>query len=222
MTAHCRWRSSSAGRPGSRCRRPARRRCAPRWPRRARTRAGGVLRAAVGPGRWARPGGPADRRGDGPGDDVRRGTAASSTAISWHGLLRGARAAGSDTIRVWSAGCATGEEAYTLALLAAEAFAPGPPPVDVLGTDISCAALAAAAAGRYRERAVGALDARAAPALPGAAGGRQLPGGPPPARRWSASAGTTSPATRSPRPGEAGFDLIVCRNVLIYFEAPSR
>jgi chemotaxis methyl-accepting protein methylase len=75
-------------------------------------------------------------------------------AIGWHSLLQAARAAGSGTIRVWSVGCASGEEAYTLALLAAEA----PWPVDVLGTDISGAALAAAAAGRYRERAVRALE----------------------------------------------------------------
>jgi chemotaxis protein methyltransferase CheR len=79
-------------------------------------------------------------------------------AITWHGLLEVARAAGSDTIRVWSAGCATGEEPYTLALLAAEAFGTAEPPVDILGTDVSSAALAAAAHGSYRERAVGALD----------------------------------------------------------------
>jgi len=81
-------------------------------------------------------------------------------AIGWHGLLAATRAAGSDTIRVWSAGCASGEEAYTLALLAAEAFAPEPAPVDVLGTDIAGAALAAAGAGHYRERAVRGLEAR--------------------------------------------------------------
>ncbi len=69
--------------------------------------------------------------------------------IAWRSLFRGACAAGSGTIRVWSAGCATGEEAYTLALLADQAFAPAPAPVNVLGTDISRAALAAAAGGRY-------------------------------------------------------------------------
>jgi chemotaxis protein methyltransferase CheR len=78
-------------------------------------------------------------------------------AIPWHDLLRSARAAGSGTIRVWSAGCASGEEPYTLALLADQVLGPGPAPVEVLGTDISGAALAAAAAGRYGERAIRAL-----------------------------------------------------------------
>jgi chemotaxis protein methyltransferase CheR len=140
-------------------------------------------------------------------------------AIPWHGLLRSARAAGSAVIRVWSAGCATGEEPYTLALLAAEAFAPAPAPVDVLGTDISGRAIAAATAGRYRERAVRALDA-------------------PLRRRYLEHQGDGSYLVSQrlrelvrfrqhnlvrdqvPPPGEAGFDLITCRNVLIYFDAP--
>ena len=97
-------------------------------------------------------------------------------AIPWSRLLHAAHAAGSEVIRVWSAGCATGEEAYTLALLAAEAFAPAPPPVDVLGTDI---AGAAAGGGHDRPvpRAVGPRSgSRAARALPAPAGRRQLYG----------------------------------------------
>jgi len=139
--------------------------------------------------------------------------------IPWHGLLRSARAAGSNAIRVWSAGCATGEEPYTLALLAAEAFAPAPPPVDVLGTDISGRAIAAATEGRYRERAIRALDA-------------------PLRRRYLDHQDDGSylvsqrlrrlvrfrqhNLVRDPVPpcGEAGFDIITCRNVLIYFAAP--
>jgi len=138
--------------------------------------------------------------------------------IGWHGLLRSARAAGSAVIRVWSAGCATGEEPYTLALLAAEAFAPAPPPVDVLGTDISGGAIAAAAEGRYRERAIRALDAPLRRRyLDHQADGsylvsqrlRQLV-------RFRRHNLVRDPM---PPPGEAGFDIITCRNVLIYFEA---
>ncbi len=139
-------------------------------------------------------------------------------AIAWHSLLRAAHAAGSRTIRVWSAGCASGEEAYTLALFAAEAFAPAQPPVDVLGTDISGSALAAAAAGRYRERAVRGLEPPLRQRyLDRQADGSYLVGkrlrGLVRLRRHNLARDPIAP------PGESGFDLIICRNVLIYFEA---
>jgi chemotaxis protein methyltransferase CheR len=135
-------------------------------------------------------------------------------AIAWASLA----ATRPRALRVWSVGCASGEEAYTLALLAAEAFAPGPPPVEVLGTDISDAALATAAAGRYGERAMRAVD----PALRERYFDRQgdgsyLVGGRLRRlvrfRRHNLARGPTPPS------GESGFDLVICRNVLIYFDA---
>ncbi len=56
------------------------------------------------------------------------------------------------TLRLWSAGCATGEEAYTLAILLHELI----PDrylwdIRVLGTDINDAALEVAQSGRYRD-----------------------------------------------------------------------
>jgi chemotaxis protein methyltransferase CheR len=139
--------------------------------------------------------------------------------ISWPGLLGSARAAGSPAVRVWSAGCASGEEPYTLALLACEAFGPAPPPVEVLGTDISGAALAAAAAGRYRERAVRALGAaERARYLDRAGDGSYLAG----QRLRGLVRFRGHNLARDPIPpaGEAAFDLVVCRNVLIYFDQP--
>jgi chemotaxis protein methyltransferase CheR len=140
-------------------------------------------------------------------------------AIGWPGLLSSARAAGSRTIRVWSAACASGEEPYSLALLADQAFGPAPAPVDVLGTDISAAALAAAAAGRYRDRAVGLLELpERARYLKRGPGGSHLVGPRLRAlvrfRQHNLAHGPFPPA------GEDCFDLIVCRNVLIYFEQP--
>jgi chemotaxis protein methyltransferase CheR len=139
--------------------------------------------------------------------------------IRWHDLLRTARAAGSRTIRVWSAGCASGEEPYTLALLADQAFGPMPAPVEVLGTDISGAAVAAATAGRYRERAIRAL---AQPErdryLVRRADGSYLAGER--LRRLVRFRGHNLVRDPIPPAGEAAFDLVVCRNVLIYFERP--
>ena len=140
-------------------------------------------------------------------------------AIPWHSLLRGVRAAGRGTIRVWSAGCASGEEAYTLALFAAEAFAPAQTAVDVLGTDISGAALAAAAVGRYRERAVGALTPPLRQRyLEQQADGSYLVG----QRLRALVRFGRHNLARDPIPprGEDGFDVVLCRNVLIYFEIP--
>src|SRR6056297_185566 len=58
---------------------------------------------------------------------------------------------GSKDLRLWCAGCATGEEAYTLAIVLAEFFGPqyfsdGPP---ILATDISRTALEKAMLGAY-------------------------------------------------------------------------
>jgi len=139
-------------------------------------------------------------------------------SIPWHSLLRNAQRAGSATIRAWSAGCATGEEAYTLALLAAEAFTTAYPPVDVLGTDISGAAIAAAAAGRYRERAVRELDPelRRRYLEPQADNtylvGKHL-------RELVRFRRHNLACDPVPPPGQAAFDIITCRNVLIYFDA---
>jgi chemotaxis protein methyltransferase CheR len=139
-------------------------------------------------------------------------------AIAWDDLYRGTRAAGSSTIRVWSAGCATGEEVYTLALLAAEAFAPARPPVDVLGTDISEAALAAARAASYGERAVRALDCGLLERyFHHQDGSYQVAGYMRSLVRFRRHNLAVDPL---PPLAETGFDLVVCRNVLIYFETP--
>lgn len=141
-------------------------------------------------------------------------------AIAWRPLLEGAREAGSPAVRVWVAACATGEEAYTLALLASEALGPGPPAVDILATDVSLAALEHAKRARYRPRSV-----------------QQLPE--PLRSRWLQPTGDghfevdqrlrtlvrfrRHNLVREPAPphGEDRFDFVVCRNVLIYFDTPT-
>lgn len=61
-----------------------------------------------------------------------------------------------DPIRVWSAGCASGQEAYTLAILLAEALGPDGfrQRVKIYATDIDEEALGEARAASYDERAI--------------------------------------------------------------------
>jgi len=137
-------------------------------------------------------------------------------AISWRLLLERAHAAGSGEIRVWSAACATGEEPYTLALLASEAFAPAEPPVRILGTDISTQALEGALAGSYRERSVRSVEPALRRRYFAEHDGRLVVGER--IRRLVRFAPHNLARDPIPPLGEEPFDLIVCRNVLIYFD----
>jgi two-component system CheB/CheR fusion protein len=58
---------------------------------------------------------------------------------------------GEDHVRVWVPGCATGEEAYSIAMLLADAAAgmPSPPEIQVFGTDLDEKAVAKARNGVY-------------------------------------------------------------------------
>jgi chemotaxis protein methyltransferase CheR len=131
-------------------------------------------------------------------------------------LLR--QAAGSRRLRIWSAGCSTGEEPYTVAMLLRELL-----PVyagwdiKVIATDISNRALTAAKAGRYTGRSLVMTD-------------------PLDLARWfvvDAASGDYvvrdevrdlvefrhhNLVTDGPpfEPGE--LDLVLCRNVTIYFD----
>ncbi len=119
-------------------------------------------------------------------------------------------------LRAWSAGCATGEEAYSVAIALAEASPPSG--FTVLATDVSRSSLARAAAGRYREWSLrGAGAARARPYL-SRDGDRWCVA---PALRARVDfaylnlAGEAFPAAAT---GTADLDLVLCRNVLIYFD----
>ena len=120
-------------------------------------------------------------------------------------------------IRMWSAGCASGEEPYSLAILLREAGWRGP--AHILGTDLAAARLAAARRGRYTrwsfrgvpgeivhryfeaERKHFVLD----PSI------RELV-----EFRVLNLADDLYPSAAS---GAFGMDAILCRNVLIYFDA---
>jgi chemotaxis protein methyltransferase CheR len=130
-------------------------------------------------------------------------------------LIQAARARGSTKLRLLSAGCATGEEAWTLAALAREAIAEsgGSLSFEVVGLDLSRPALRTAATGRYPPGPPDPLrdvPARFRPLFAAADGGVEV-------------ADSLRGAVRFARANllelagdHSGFDAIACRNVGIY------
>jgi chemotaxis protein methyltransferase CheR len=131
-------------------------------------------------------------------------------------ILERAAREGRDAV-VWSAGCSTGEEPFTLAMLMLEVAArmPSPPRMRVIGTDVSTAALQVALAATYSGRTIDLAEPDAV-------------------NRWLVREpdGTyvvkddvrllvqfrhQNLVTDSPPFDPGSIDLVVCRHVSIYF-----
>ena len=123
---------------------------------------------------------------------------------------------GNAPIRMWSAGCAAGEEAYSLAILGAQ-LGLGER-ATVLGTDISRVRLAAARRASYTKWALRGLEEDEVERYFTAVG-----------KRWTLKPEYTDRVDfrylnlaedlyPSLTAGIWGFDVILCRNVLIYFD----
>ncbi|MGB8930133.1 MAG: CheR family methyltransferase, partial [Anaeromyxobacteraceae bacterium] len=131
-------------------------------------------------------------------------------------LLGRARARGR-RLSIWSAGCATGEEPYSLAMCAAEAGAE-PDEVEIVATDVNPEAVAAAARGAYEARRVKDIAAPLVEAHFDRQGDRYVVRAG--LRRYiSAIRPHNLVSAIFPRPASgAGWDLVFCRNVIIYFD----
>jgi chemotaxis protein methyltransferase CheR len=138
-------------------------------------------------------------------------------AVDWHRLLAAAHARGAEEVTVWVSACASGEEAYSVAMLAAEAFGHRRAPVSILATDISGRALHRAAEAVYSERSMRDVSAAQRERFFTQAGRRSSPGEQ--LRSAVRFRRHNLVADRTQLPEEAPFDLILCRNVLIYFSA---
>lgn len=119
-------------------------------------------------------------------------------------------------LRIWSAGCSTGEEPYTLSMLLKESL-PERYDFRILATDICTRVVSAARKGEYTDQQLGdvARERRA---------------------RWftptSSGHAVAVPELRAPIsfahlnlmaawPMSGPFDVIFCRNVMIYFDKPT-
>jgi len=119
-------------------------------------------------------------------------------------------------VTVWSAGCSTGEEPYTLAMLLLEAMhGRGPVPVRILGTDVSAAALEVADAGVYAGRTIQLAEAGAADRWfdAGSDGSWRVKD----EVRELVDFQVHNLVTEPPPFAYGEVDLLVCRNVTIYF-----
>lgn len=124
------------------------------------------------------------------------------------------QSADTSALRVWSAGCGCGEEAYTLAMLLDEAGIAGV----VEASDIDPAALAAADAGVYPTTAAADLPPELATRyLERVDGGRHEVLRVRKSLRDRVRFHRHDIITPVP-PSLAAFDLVCCRNVLIYFQ----
>jgi two-component system CheB/CheR fusion protein len=123
-----------------------------------------------------------------------------------------------DQVRVWSAGCATGEEAYSLAMLLAEHASNilAPPAVQVFATDLDEAAIAAARDGIYTPADVTDLSPeRVKRFFQREAGGYRV-------RRELRETILFANHNVIKDPPFSHLDLIVCRNLLIYLNRTSQ
>jgi chemotaxis protein methyltransferase CheR len=129
------------------------------------------------------------------------------------------RRAKTKRLRIWSAGCSTGQEVYSLAML----FAEDPEAwrgwtIDILGTDVSTSCIERARNGAYSQFEVqrGLGIAQMIKWF------EECPDG------WRAVEALRRPARfqvhnileSPPHPG--GFDIVLCRNVLLYLNAEKK
>lgn len=121
------------------------------------------------------------------------------------------------TVRIWSAGCSSGEEAYTIAMLLLDANEPDlARDIRVLGTDISNRVLVTAHAGTYSADIMGDVppewQRRYWADADGASSARMVK----PLLRRAVSIAKLNLIGHWPMRGP--FDAIFCRNVMIYFD----
>jgi chemotaxis protein methyltransferase CheR len=125
-------------------------------------------------------------------------------------------------LQLWCSAASTGEEPYTMAITAMEAFGTMTPPVSIVATDIDTAVLNTARAGVYRDDVVAKLE----PAL---------------LKRYFLRGAGARAGFVQVRPEvralvqfqqlnlldrhlavDGPFDAIFCRNVMIYFDKPTQ
>jgi chemotaxis protein methyltransferase CheR len=126
-----------------------------------------------------------------------------------------------DKIRIWSAPCSTGEEAYSIALWLLENWRlVDAYHVEIIGSDIDTNALETARAGLYGERALARLPKEVLSAYfePARRNRRKIIDD----LRESVTFTSANLIDAGSLQRQGLFDVIFCRNVLIYFDEAAR
>ena len=135
-------------------------------------------------------------------------------------LIAAKRQAGNLTLRIWSAACSTGEEPYTLAIIVRQALPDlADWRVEVLATDVDRDALRAAHRGSYGARSVKDVPPHLLRDCFTLAEGKWHVA---PDIRKLVSVQQVNLIDKQVMRRMRGFDIIFCRNVLIYFDDSSR
>jgi len=129
------------------------------------------------------------------------------------------RPAAKRRLRIWSAACSSGEEPYSIAMTVCKAFGDVSVwDIKILATDIDTDMIAIAKAGRYEGKRADAIPAQFRSKY---------------AKEIDDQIFEMSPAVKSligfnqlnlldPWPMQGAFDIIFCRNVVIYFDKPTQ
>ncbi|MDR0442703.1 MAG: protein-glutamate O-methyltransferase CheR [Treponema sp.] len=126
-------------------------------------------------------------------------------------LINNIRKSTPGTIRIWSAGCSTGEEPYTLAMLLTEVLPPAWK-FEILASDISLKCLMTAKEGFYAEsRIVGIPDNYLAKYFDKVEGGYKI-------HASLQSKIKFDYHNLKNDSGQRNLDVVFCRNVIIYFD----
>lgn len=128
------------------------------------------------------------------------------------------RSTGAHEVRMWSAACSTGEEPYSMAMVAHSALNDTSIRTRILATDIAGDVLERARHGRYRKDRVETIPLQYRPLLRFAEAGEWEPV---PAVRSMISF-TRINLSAPPFPMSGPFEVIMCRNVMIYFSIETR
>jgi chemotaxis protein methyltransferase CheR len=123
-------------------------------------------------------------------------------------------------LRVWSAGCSTGEEAYTIAIMLSRSGLFAGWELDVLGSDISRRVLGVARAGAYGPHAFRSPESEVVrPWFSQSDGGKLTIR---PAIRELVTFAHLNLLDGNALAVVGRVDVVFCRNVMIYFDLPAR